>query len=237
MTTETNVEGATAQASEATQEVSQAAQENAGFQRRIDELTAARRQAEAEAAAQRDLAAKLLEQMQQLQERAVQPPPANEPDYYSELGDAGRVVKQAVESAVKRTQDALTRQFSEQYSRLESQMQMQALQAQASVSGLPAEVASRAAAVLNGARQRGLPLTPDDALKWAYGEALMAGQVQPQSTRRPGSPAGAALGAANPPMPTNGTQRPPALPANFESMRPAEQDAWLAKNGLDSLDL
>lgn len=238
MADETNAEGANAQAPEAP-EGSQSSQSGAGVQARIDELTHFRRTAEADAAATRQLLASQQEETRRLQDRLAElaNPPTREADVdYSQLGDAGAVVKQAVESAVKRTSETLTAQFNQQFRQLQSVQVQQSVASIAKQYGLPADVEAHAQSVMVGATQKGIPMIPEDAVKWAMGQALMEGKIQPASIRKPGPNGNVLTGPS--PMPVHAAaQRQVAMPANFENLPPDQQDQWLAKAGVTDFSL
>lgn len=233
----TQAEGANAQAPNAP-EGTQSSQSGAGIQTRIDELTHFRRTAEADAAATRQLLAAQQDETRRLQDRLAElSRPVNQEQEvdYSQLGDAGAVVKQAVEAAVRRTSEQLTANFTKQFQQLQSVQVQQSVASIAKQYNLPDDVAAHAQSVMAGATQKGIPMVPEDAVNWAVGQALLQGKMQPQQVRKASPNGNVLIGAA--PMPVPQVQRQVAMPANFENLDPVQQEAWLAKNGVTDFSM
>lgn len=228
--------GATAQTPDASQETSQSSQQNAGLEARIAELTHGMREAQRSAAASQELVLAQQAETRRLQEMLAAPRPQAEPEVdLSNLGDAGSLVRKAIDDAVKRTTDTLNQQFQSQFKQLQSVQVQGQVASIAAQYGLSPEVVAHAQSVMVGATQRGVPMVPEDAVKWALGEAMMTGKVTPaQLQRKPGPNGNVLIGAAPAPF---APQRAPAMPANFENLAPDEQAAWAAKNGLGDISL
>jgi hypothetical protein len=230
--------GDNAQSPDASNEGSQSSQSHSGLEARIGELTAGMRDAQRDAIATRELLAAQQAEVQRLQ-GLLAAPKVDQPGVdYSQLGDAGQVVKQAVEDAVTRTKNELTAQFQSQFKQLQSVQVQSQVASIAAQYGLSAELAAQAQSVMVGATQRGIPMVPEDAVKWALGEAMMAGKYQPPSgptARKPGPNGNVLIGAAPVPQPQH--QRVVAMPANFDSYSPDQQHEWLSKNGMLDMPL
>jgi len=230
--------GVTAQTPDASIEGTQSSQSNAGVQARIDELTHGMREAQRDAVATRELLAAQQSEVQRLQNLLAAPKEQDPGVDYSQLGDAGDIVKKAINDAVKRTEATMSAQFQAQFRQLQSVQVQSQVATIATQYGLPADVVAHAQSVMAGATQRGIPMVPEDAVKWALGEALMTGKVTQQQVqqRKPGPNGNVLIGAA--PVPhAPAAQRSVAMPANFENLHPDQQHEWLARNGMLDMPL
>ena len=206
-----------------------------GVQKRIDEITAARRQAEEQ---NRQLQAQLMEtsaQMAQLAmqaRQAQQPPPQAPVDPLAQFKDSlDPTTAQAIQAAVEATRRQMQAQYEPMFAQQAAQMAGYAVQAEAAnIKGLPPEVTQRAAVLAADWRAKGLPFPVGDAINFALGE-YQRGQL---------SKAAAVVGydpRTQPPAVIPGYTPVPqtqarALPQNFEQLNRAQQIAALEASGV-----
>lgn len=211
-----------------------------GVQKRINELVAKQRQAE-EALKERDR--QLLEQTSQMaqmalqtrQQAAVPPPPPVDPlAAFQDKMDP--VAVQAIQAAVAETRRQMEAQYAPMFAQQAAQIAGFAVQAEAqTIPNLPKEVAQRAAQLAAQWRQQGLNLIPGDALNFALGE-YQRGQLAkaaPVMGYHPGAQTAPGVTAGFTPPPP--APRTSALPANFDSLPRAQQQALLDASGVGDL--
>lgn len=212
------------------------APQNEGFQARINELTAQKRQAE-EALKERER--QLMEQTARMAEQALiqsqqaRPAPAAPVDPLSQFKDQlDPVVSQAISAAIAETQRRMEAQYAPQFKQQAAQIAAYAVQAEVqNVPGVPKEVAQRAAQLAANWRAAGLDFPPGDALNFAMGEhyrnqLLKAAPVagyNPAAQMVPNVVQGFAPAPA---------AAPRGLPANFDSLTRQQQNDLLEKSGL-----
>jgi uncharacterized protein YdhG (YjbR/CyaY superfamily) len=210
--------------------------ENAGIQARINELTAARRQAEEQVKLQQQ---QLIEQSAKMAEMALQqrtaqaPAPQPQVDPLAQFKDQlDPVAMQAIQAAVAETQRRLEAQYAPMFAQQASQIAGFAVQQEAAaIPNLPKEVGQRAAQLAAQWRQAGLSFPPGDALNFALGE-YQRGQLLKAAPVAGYNPAAQTIPAVVP-----GYALPPqaprtALPSNFDALPRQQQNDILEKSGL-----
>lgn len=217
------------------QAVEGAGNEANGVQKRIDELIAKQRmEAEARAAAEKqnvELAAQMAQMaIQMRQPVAPVAAPVDPLAQFQEQVDP-QVLK-AIQAAQEATRRQMEAQYQQQMAAQAAQMAGYTVRAEAAaIPNLPKEVVDRAAALATQWRQAGIQYPPSDALNFALGE-YQRGQLlkaAPVAGYNPGAqpPAITPGYAPAPPAP-----RGPALPANFDNLSRADQNAVLDKLGV-----
>lgn len=198
--------------------------QNAGFQKRIDELTAARYKAQAEAEAAQKMQERLLAQLQAVQAQQVQPQAVADP--LSELDPALAKALQAVTSKFETQIGTLKQQ-------LVAQSQATEIQQVAAARGVTDDaIRQRAVVLAQQLSAKGIPLNAEDALRFAIGESVMNGNQAPRDPL--GRFQGAQISGQAPRQQTPPTG-PKALPNNFERLSPTQQEKLLADRGVDDL--
>ncbi len=207
---------------------------NEGIQARINELVAKQRQAEE---ALRESERQRMEQSAQmaqlaLQQRPVAPAPVAV-DPLAQLKDQlDPVVMQAVQAATEATRKQMEAQYAPMFAQQAAQLAGYAVQQEAAaIPGLPKEVTNRAAQLAASWRAQGLQFPPGDALNFALGEYqrgqfLRAAPVTGYNPNAPQLPP-VLIGGAPPPV----TQPKSGLPANFDNLSRAQQQAALEASG------
>jgi len=198
---------------------------NPGFQARIDQLTAARYEAEARAKAATEMQERLLAQLQAAQANQAPPPPGVDP--LAELDPQLAKALQHVTAKFETQIGALTRQ-------LTAQTQLNEIQQVAARHGVQDEaIKQRAAALAQGWAQKGMPINADDAMIFAAGEAALA--ANRQAPRDPlGRHQGTTFSGQAPRVQTS-SQGPKPLPSNFDSLSPQTQEKLLKERGVDDV--
>lgn len=193
-----------------------------GMQKRIDVLTASKH----EQAAKIEM---LMQQVALLAERNNAPVQQQAEDPYAELDPA-------LAKALKFQQATFEKRFEEHQRKLDASVMASQMQQAGQQANLPPEVVARAQAVLTGSRERGVPLTPQDAMNWAIGEAVQAGkwklpnQAPPRASNGQFAPVNQVYaGAPAPPSSASGVK---PLPANFDSLDADEQLRLLEARGV-----
>jgi len=242
MDEETTVVADTAQSATPGEGSSQGAPDVSGLQQRINELTAFGREQERIA---KEATSGLNEAMQRLARlegkvESAQPAPGRRQEFdYSVFGDAAEPLKKALEAQ----QDQFQQQLAQMNANFAAQMRPTQVAAIGAGLGLPPTVIQRANDLAAAWAAKGLPLIAQDAVDFAVGEAMRAGTLKlPQAGQggraMGGSPAGATLHGGSPPlMPgvsNNGQPKGLVLPTNFEDLSPAQQEAWLSKNKVNT---
>jgi hypothetical protein len=226
----------------ATGEGTQGAPEISGFQERINQLTAKAGDATREAAEAKAALAASMERIARLEgvvsAQAPRPQGTQEPELdFSEFGEAAEPLKKLVGGITNKFQ----KQLAAQQASFDTQLRAHQVAAlAASVPDLPPQVRARAEDLAQGWAAKGLPVIADDALNFAIGEAIRkgtyrpaAGTAVPQGRVMGGSPQGATITGHVAGGGGGGVTRTAAPPANFENLSPAQQQAWIDKNGVD----
>lgn len=192
---------------------------NPGVQKRIDELTARAREAEAREKQWADRFATAFNQTVAVPQRQ------QEADPYAELEQENPALAKAL-----RMQEAKTQRMLSQF-----QTQMAVQQETAKISqiasqyGVDAEVANRAQELGAMWASKGLPISADDAVTFALGEfAKKGGGAQAHQPRQPHRQPG----GGRAPVVAPRTQRSP-LPNNFADLSRDEQNLELKKRGIN----
>jgi len=207
-----------------------------GVQKRIDELTAARRQAE-EALKAREQAlieqsAKMAEMAMQLQQRQAAPAPVAVPEdplvkFKDQLDP---VAAQAIQAAVEATRRQMEAQFAPMIQQQAAQLaQMAVLNEASAIPNLPKEVRDRAAERAAAWKAAGLSFSPGDAITFALGE-YQKGQLLKAAPVAGYAPSGIPT-VTQGTIPTPPVQRS-ALPQNFDALPRQQQNALLEQSGL-----
>lgn len=209
--------------------------QGSGVQKRIDELTAARRQAEERERAVQQQLMETTAQMAQLAmqaRQAQQPPPAPPPDPLAQFKDSlDPTTAQAIQAAVEATRRQMEAQYAPMFAQQAAQMAGYAVQAEAAnIKGLPAEVTQRAAILAADWRSRGINLPVGDAINFALGE-YQRGQLTKAAAVSGYDP------SRQPPATIQGFTPAPqtqtrALPQNFDQLNRAQQNAALEAAGI-----
>ncbi len=191
-------------------------QQVSGFQARINELTAARRQAEQLAAQSQSQVADLVAKVAELSARTAAPP---EP------------VSDDPETRILAEMRKMRDEFTSRISELNGQVAVSQVARVAASMGVtdPALIA-RAEQFTAHFKAKGLPLIPADALQFSAGEHAL----NPANRRgTPKSAAGTSPVLQQVSAPLSQTQRSPRLPANVDQLSPQEQYAAYEKAGVD----
>lgn len=205
---------------------------NTGFQKRIDELTAARYEAEGRAKAiaeeaQRNQERMLAQFQQQLQAQQVQSQPQANP--FADLDPTLAKALEAISAKQSAQIEALQRTIA-------SQAAANAVEQAAGNVGTQDPNVKRRAAELAAAwtREGRQGWNPEDAVLYAEGEALRAARVAAQ--RDPlGRFQPAQFQGQAPRQNFQPQSAQPELPANFDSLSPSAQIAILQKRGVDDI--
>lgn len=212
-------------------------QDNAGFQARINQLTAQREQEkEARVALERQLLESTAQMAQLAMQRnqAVAPPPAPVDPLERFKDTLDPVALQAINAAVAETQRRMEAQFAPVMAHQAAQIaQMHVATEAANIKGLPAEVSTRAAALAADWRQKGLNLLPSDAINFALGE-YSRGQLARAAPVLGYDPRTQASGHIPGYTPVPAAQTARSLPSNFDQLNRTQQNAALEASG--SLD-
>lgn len=206
-----------------------------GVQKRIDELTAARRQAEEREKALQTQLMETTAQMAQLAmqaRQAQQPAPQAPVDPLAQFKDAlDPTVTQAIQAAVAETQRRMQAQYEPMFAQQAAQMAGYAVQAEAAnIKGLPPEVTQRAAVLAADWRSRGIQLPVGDAINFALGE-YQRGQLSKAAAVTGYDPRTQAPGTIPGFTPPPQTQVR-ALPQNFDQLNRSQQNAALEAAGI-----
>lgn len=208
--------------------------QNGGLQARINELVAKQRQAE-EALKERDR--QLIEQTAQmaqmaLQSRQVAPAPEVRVDPLEQYKDQlDPVAMQAINAAIEATQKRMEAQFAPMFAQQAAQLAAMTVQTEAAaLPNVPKEVVQRAQQLAAGWRQQGLSFPPSDALNFALGE-YQRGQLLKAAPVMGYNPALVSPGVTPGFNPAPAAPRAAALPANFEQLNRAQQNAYLEQSG------
>lgn len=204
---------------------------NAGFQKRIDELTAARYEAEGRAKAIAEEAQRnqerLMAQFQALQAQQVQSQPQANP--FADLDPTLAKALEAISAKQSAQIEALQRTIAAQAS-------ANAVEQAAGNVGTQDPNVKRRAAELAAAwtREGRQGWNPEDAVLYAEGEALRAARIAAQ--RDPlGRFQPAQFQGQAPRQNFQPQSATPALPSNFDSLSPSAQIEILKKRGVDDI--
>lgn len=214
----------TAQSSNETPDSGPSEKQFAGFQKRINELTAKRHAAEDRAQeAERRYQELMLQTMQQIAAPRHEAPQAPQVDIDPDL----RKALDAYVGPMKQNFEAEIRA---------AQARAAAAEMRAVMQSVPPQIAKRAQEVWANWQARGLDrtagVTPEQAVTWAKGEAFDALQTQPAPQQRPQwnpAPPNGAPQSLVPPPSNSSNGAGPALPANYDDMSPEKQLEFLEK--------
>lgn len=206
-----------------------------GIQARINELVAKQRQAE-EALRERDQ--QLMAQTAQMAQMAMQAtqrvaPVAAPVDPLAQYKDQmDPVALQAIQAAVQETQRRMEAQYAPQFAHQAAQLAAMTAQAEAAaIPGLPKEVSARAAQLAAEWRRAGINYPTSDAINFALGE-YQRGQLIKAAPVTGYNPAAQTPYTVTPGFtPAYTPPRQNALPANFDQLNPAQQNAALDASG------
>lgn len=205
---------------------------NEGIEKRINELTAKTHEAERRAAAaeataqqQRDLNMQLLTQRGQPQE------PIEDP-----YEDVDPKLRKMLSEGLTAQQRKFAAQLQAQKNEFDAILESQAVQHEASSLGLDPEISKEAAAIVKGAKSRGIPVNKEEVLDMLIGKAYREGKLAVQPSQTNPRRAAPLSGVRAPPIQeASQTQKP--LPNNFDDLSPEEQLALLNKRGVGNMPL
>lgn len=210
--------------------------QNPGLQERINELTAARRQAEEQAQALMKTVAEQSAQLTAVMAQRTAPQVAAPVDALEKYKD--QLAPELVE--VLRSQGARQEQeFRARMAQLETQQGLFAIQQQAAAlpTSVPKEAIARANELFVQAKNAGLNPSSDEALKYSIGEWYMK---EAAKTGRVANVPTSAFNAPNANLPSvNPVQRQNAAqaPTDFDSWSNAKQLQYMEQQGVADLPL
>lgn len=207
-----------------------APQENLIPQSRLDEVTAARREAERKADELSkqllELSAQQAQQAAQFQAQLIAMQQSQRPaaDPYAQLRERDPDLVRSLEAAHAQQAE----QFRVQRQQLEAQNKLLEVRLLASsIPGITTETQTKAAQYMQRWAAAGVPATAEDAINFALGEERRQQLVQTANVRGITPPPTPVLTQPN--APPAAAAQPQGLPPNFDRLSPEQQEAYLDK--------
>lgn len=166
-----------------------------------------------------------LQQNQQLVQQIQSTQPTNQqPDLFANVDDGTKKLLQSLSEQIKRDIGAENQQLKQQIAEVSNQLAISKI----GNANVPPFIAQRAQAIYQGMAKNGTPLTHDDALRFAIGEAVQAGTYVPPRNTNP-QPTVMVGGS---PQPRSGSSNK-RIPPNIDALPYYEQIAIYEQVGVD----